>query len=240
MMTLMRKRKLKVATMKTGDVVPSVKMIYEKLKKYVQEYTWSSANENEWVVLSTNHRWIVNIPAHTCECLRRAYENGVRPLPNACDWPPPPHVCTTPLLTRPSGRPKKNRKRDVEEARTPTLFPRKKRPLKCGKCGFEGHNKQTCKGLSAAQRAQRDAENAQMETRVEPNIGRGRGGKGKKGQDNGPQSEASGSNGGPLTNETNERGPSPPVEATRASSSGPRKASKAPGTVHVGRGGLRV
>ncbi|KAF9592100.1 hypothetical protein IFM89_011938 [Coptis chinensis] len=133
----------------------------------------------------------------TVEAYRRTYENGVRPFPNACDWPPPPHVCTALPLARPSGRPKKNRKRDAEEARTPTLFLRQKRPLKCGKCGFESHNRQTCKGPSAAQRAQRDIENAQMEIGVEPNIcrgrdGRGMGGRGKKGQDNGPQSEASG------------------------------------------------
>ncbi|KAF9611183.1 hypothetical protein IFM89_027497 [Coptis chinensis] len=80
-----------------------------------------------------------------------------------------------------SGRPKKNRKRDAEEARAPSLFLRQKIPLKYEKCGFEGHNRQTCKGSSAAQMAQRDAENAQMETKVEPNICKGRGGRGKKG-----------------------------------------------------------
>ncbi|KAF9623886.1 hypothetical protein IFM89_005977 [Coptis chinensis] len=53
MMTLMRKIKLKAATLDANDVVPKMKKIYENMKKWVMENTWSSSNnENEWIVLS--------------------------------------------------------------------------------------------------------------------------------------------------------------------------------------------
>ncbi|KAL5720242.1 hypothetical protein ACHQM5_012924 [Ranunculus cassubicifolius] len=81
-----------------------------------------------------------------------AYSNSLLPLPNQSDWNPPSMVIKPPPLQRPPGRPRKNRRRGADEgAPTNGQSWTRKRINHCRKCGQPGHNKSTCKGLSAEQ-----------------------------------------------------------------------------------------
>ncbi|CAK8563502.1 unnamed protein product [Lathyrus sativus] len=58
-----------------------------------------------------------------------------------------------PVMRRSIGRPKKNRNKANDEPRIRNTLPRTLQTVKCKKCGSFGHNKRTCKGKRAAERA---------------------------------------------------------------------------------------
>ena len=58
-----------------------------------------------------------------------------------------------PVMRRAIGRPKKNRNKTNDEPRYTNSLPRNHQTVKCQKCGNMGHNKRTCKGKRAAERA---------------------------------------------------------------------------------------
>ncbi|XP_058725528.1 uncharacterized protein LOC131596807 [Vicia villosa] len=58
-----------------------------------------------------------------------------------------------PVMRRSIGRPKKNRNKANDEPRNRKTLPRSLQTFKCKKCGSFGHNKRTCKGKRAAERA---------------------------------------------------------------------------------------
>ncbi|KAJ1390019.1 Transposase, MuDR, plant [Sesbania bispinosa] len=51
-----------------------------------------------------------------------------------------------PVLKRPPGRPKKQRKKEQSELPDPYKLKRRHSDITCQKCGLTGHNKRTCKG----------------------------------------------------------------------------------------------
>ncbi|XP_020230608.1 uncharacterized protein LOC109811316 isoform X2 [Cajanus cajan] len=57
-----------------------------------------------------------------------------------------------PLMRRAPGRPKKQRKRSIDEPQNPHKLPRQHTTIKCKKCENFGHNKRTCKGKTVADR----------------------------------------------------------------------------------------
>ncbi|CAK8564376.1 unnamed protein product [Lathyrus sativus] len=56
-------------------------------------------------------------------------------------------------MRRSTGRPNKNRNKANDEPRIRNTLPRTFQTVNCKKCGSFGHNKQTCKGKRAAERA---------------------------------------------------------------------------------------
>ncbi|CAK8540201.1 unnamed protein product [Lathyrus sativus] len=58
-----------------------------------------------------------------------------------------------PVMQRSIDRPKKNRNKVNDEPRIRNTLPRTLQTVKCKKCESFGHNKQTCKGKRAAERA---------------------------------------------------------------------------------------
>ncbi|KAI9108994.1 hypothetical protein K1719_019949 [Acacia pycnantha] len=79
---------------------------------------------------------------------------------------------------RPSGRPKKHRRKDpteVEEKSTTKL--KRTRLVKCSKCGRLGHYAKTCKGLFAPRNKQKSAPmSISIETNMHGEISLGQGG----------------------------------------------------------------
>ncbi|XP_058784134.1 uncharacterized protein LOC131658902 [Vicia villosa] len=63
------------------------------------------------------------------------------------------HPINPPFMRRFIGRPKKNRNKENDEPRARNTLPRSLQTVKCKKCGSFGHNKRTCKGKRAAERA---------------------------------------------------------------------------------------
>ncbi|XP_058745795.1 uncharacterized protein LOC131618634 [Vicia villosa] len=58
-----------------------------------------------------------------------------------------------PIMRRAIGRPKKMRNKANDEPRLKHVLPRKLATVTCHKCGGMGHNKRSCKGKTAADRA---------------------------------------------------------------------------------------
>ncbi|KAM3251628.1 hypothetical protein P3L10_005698 [Capsicum annuum] len=75
------------------------------------------------------------------EALMKTYEMLLCPMPNKRDWHVPPEVLEDvvlpPKYKRPPGRPKKGRKKKSSEKFSSTSN-------RCGKCGYEGHNRRSC------------------------------------------------------------------------------------------------
>ncbi|KAI8550550.1 hypothetical protein RHMOL_Rhmol06G0116200 [Rhododendron molle] len=75
-----------------------------------------------------------------------------------------------PSLRRPPGRPKKARRKGVDEEKNPHLVRRTHQSLKCSNCNQYGHNTRTCKGPIAAKKPKA------VVTSGESSRGRGRAG----------------------------------------------------------------
>ncbi|XP_047268047.1 uncharacterized protein LOC124898443 [Capsicum annuum] len=74
------------------------------------------------------------------EILVKTYEMPLCPMPDKRYWHVPPEVLEDvvlpPKYKRPPGRPKKGRKKRSEKFSSTSN--------RCGKCGYEGHNRRTC------------------------------------------------------------------------------------------------
>lgn len=86
-------------------------------------------------------------PIYRTSTFLNAYTTTIGPVPSEENWPTsnhinilPPHYKTAP------GRPKKARKRAVDEPKNPFRESRKGATMKCGNCGSIGHNARGCKG----------------------------------------------------------------------------------------------
>ncbi|XP_028064760.1 uncharacterized protein LOC114267884 [Camellia sinensis] len=75
------------------------------------------------------------------------YEALINPLNGQNQWPKTGcEPLLPPELKRPTGRPQKQRIRDLDEPQNPFKLQRKCTSLKCSKFGVHGHNQRTCKG----------------------------------------------------------------------------------------------
>ncbi|XP_027102956.1 uncharacterized protein [Coffea arabica] len=105
----------------------------------------------------------------------KTYSHMIHPIPHVKRWPPMPEVLPTtvlsPPLRRAPGRPRVNRRREVDETACTTQEKRSS-TLKCGNCGAFGHNKRTCKGAPVQKSSSNTTPTEQMAIR------RGRPGKG--------------------------------------------------------------
>ncbi|KAF6145582.1 hypothetical protein GIB67_037615 [Kingdonia uniflora] len=119
----------------------------------------ASVDKNKWTTTKDGERWTVNLDAQECECKEwhaiycseyhwvstymKAYASAVYPVANETSWVKPPREFRPPPLLRPTGRPRKSRRKDEDELTNGSA-------RRCGKCGHYGHNKKTCKGPPAA------------------------------------------------------------------------------------------
>ncbi|CAK8543192.1 unnamed protein product [Lathyrus sativus] len=71
-----------------------------------------------------------------------------------------------PVMRRSIGRSKKNHNKANDEPRIRNTLPRTLQTVKCKKCGSFGHNKRTCKGKRAAERAIPKGGNKKSKKRV--------------------------------------------------------------------------
>ncbi|KAF6150624.1 hypothetical protein GIB67_022236, partial [Kingdonia uniflora] len=151
-MKLTYDRRKKAENWNVNSVVPIAKTYIEEMK-YCNQYTPQGADANKWVAISKDG-FVVNIIwwLHIEDLIKG---------PNNDMLPPP--------LERGTGRPTKVRRRSADENTT-------QQEKKCGKCGFFGHNKKTCKGPPAAPRPK----NSQPTTRTDRRGGRPRGSRPKK------------------------------------------------------------
>ncbi|KAF6147488.1 hypothetical protein GIB67_021314 [Kingdonia uniflora] len=94
---------------------------------------------NVSVLMKLKVSWIEYCsPYHRVSLNVETYKNAIYSIVDPSDWGKPINDFLPPPLVRGSGRPRKVRIPDPDEA----LGPQKK----CGKCGGFGHNKKTCKG----------------------------------------------------------------------------------------------
>ena len=78
----------------------------------------------------------------TTDMWRKSYSHCIHPIPSMTMWPPFEGLELQPPVPRKQpGRPKTNRRRDINEERRPSAQPATK---KCGICGEYGHNRAGC------------------------------------------------------------------------------------------------
>ncbi|KAF6168485.1 hypothetical protein GIB67_005037 [Kingdonia uniflora] len=73
----------------------------------------------------------------------KAYASVVYPVVDKISWVKPPREFRPPLLLRPTGKPRKSRRKDEDELSNGLT-------RRCSKCEHYGHNKKTCKGPPVA------------------------------------------------------------------------------------------
>jgi hypothetical protein len=82
------------------------------------------------------------------------YSHIILPTNGPQLWPLiEPDPINPPYMRRAIGRPKKNRNKRNDEPRNPNIVPRTLRTVQCKQCKALGHNKTSCKGKRAAERA---------------------------------------------------------------------------------------
>ncbi|KAF6158490.1 hypothetical protein GIB67_022087 [Kingdonia uniflora] len=76
---------------------------------------------------------------HWVSTYMKAYASAVYAVADETSWVKPPREFKPPPLLRPTGRPRKSRRKDEDELTNGSA-------RRCGKRGHYGHNKKTCKG----------------------------------------------------------------------------------------------
>ncbi|KAI8551959.1 hypothetical protein RHMOL_Rhmol06G0227900 [Rhododendron molle] len=105
------------------------------------------------------------------ETYMRSYAAIINPIPDQTLWVhTESDAIMAPSLRRPPGRPKKARRKAVDEEKNPHLARRTHQSLKCSTCNEYGHNTRTCKGPIAANKPKA------VVTSGESSRGRGRAG----------------------------------------------------------------
>ncbi|XP_058776608.1 uncharacterized protein LOC131650925 [Vicia villosa] len=101
-----------------------------------------------------------------------SYSHIIYPTSGPQLWPlDEESTMNPPAMRRAIGRPKNMRNKSNDEPKNPHVLPRKFATVTCHKCGATGHNKRSCKGKRAAERAI-------------PKGGNSKGGQGKKSKTN--------------------------------------------------------
>ena len=81
------------------------------------------------------------------ETFLKAYEPNMLPLPGEEDWPKTNNLpCNPPIYKNAVGRPRKARKKAIDEPTNPYKITRVGQTIKCSNCGASGHNVRRCKG----------------------------------------------------------------------------------------------
>ncbi|KAI8566916.1 hypothetical protein RHMOL_Rhmol02G0079600 [Rhododendron molle] len=101
----------------------------------------------------------------------RSYAEIINPIPDQTQWVHTEYdAIMAPPLRRPSGRPKKLRRRAVDEPKNPNAVRRTHQSLRCSNCQEFGHNTRTCKWPITANKGR-----GRGKGRGTSNRGRGRG-----------------------------------------------------------------
>ncbi|KAF6158931.1 hypothetical protein GIB67_012348 [Kingdonia uniflora] len=124
MMTLMYDRIIKASTWDQDGLVPRVVDHITKLKKLYGKFNLAGTDKNKWTATKDGQS------VHTCLVKKTIMEE-------------PPMEIRPPPFLRPTGRPRKARRKDEDELTNDSS-------RRCSKCGHHGHNKKTCKGPLAA------------------------------------------------------------------------------------------
>ncbi|XP_058784836.1 uncharacterized protein LOC131659698 [Vicia villosa] len=96
---------------------------------------------------------------YVASCYRKStfmetYSHIVYPTNGPQLWPvDDQNKVEPPVMRREIGRPEKQRNKTNDEPRNPHILPRRFSTVTCAKCGAMGHNKRSCKGKRAADRA---------------------------------------------------------------------------------------
>ncbi|WOL04515.1 hypothetical protein Cni_G13236 [Canna indica] len=90
------------------------------------------------------HQW------YSKDMFKKAYSRFIKPIPGEEDWPHEDHApIGPPTCNVLPGRPRKQRKRAVDEPINPHKITRRGQTLKRGNCGQPGHNSRSCKPSSS-------------------------------------------------------------------------------------------
>ncbi|KAI3954397.1 hypothetical protein MKW92_041201, partial [Papaver armeniacum] len=112
---------------------------------FSHEFSRKPSTEFVWTILDTKKdiSWIVDLLEHTCTC--NAWQiSGIPCSCNLCKYVHPYMKCKPFKVTRPTGRPRSQTRRDNDE-----IHGRNSRRYMCGKCYTYGHNRATCTGATA-------------------------------------------------------------------------------------------
>lgn len=87
------------------------------------------------------------------ETYLRAHAGMIHPIPDQRLWEPVEgDVLEPPPLRRLPGRPRKNRRREVDDAAAGTSESRRSQTIKCSNCQHFGHNKRSCQRAPVAKK----------------------------------------------------------------------------------------
>lgn len=94
------------------------------------------------------------------EIFFKAYNQVIYPIPNMTMWVNTEgDVILPPKIRIAPGRPKKARRRGVDQPKNPNVVRKHCAPVKCGKCKQEGHNSRTCKVILDSNNAKKSTNN---------------------------------------------------------------------------------
>ncbi|KAF6142824.1 hypothetical protein GIB67_002688 [Kingdonia uniflora] len=124
MMTLIYDRRTKASIWDQDGLVPRAVAHIAKLKKWYGKFNLVGVDKNKWTATKDG-------------------QSVIYPVANETSRVKPPKEFRTPPLLRPTGRPRKSRRKDKDELTNGSA-------RRCGKCRHYGHNKKTCKSPPAA------------------------------------------------------------------------------------------
>ncbi|KAI8572143.1 hypothetical protein RHMOL_Rhmol01G0175700 [Rhododendron molle] len=107
------------------------------------------------VAIEFNHENVDEYVAHwfTKQTYMASYEPIIYPMNGADMWPNTGVIGPLPPnVKKQAGRPKKLRKRGLDEPQIGTKLKRRNTTTTCAQCGMLGHNKRTCKGQPVTQK----------------------------------------------------------------------------------------
>ncbi|KAF6165754.1 hypothetical protein GIB67_012651 [Kingdonia uniflora] len=161
MMTFMYERRNKAETWDQQGLVPRAVTHIEKMKKSYGKYDIAGESKKRHTASKDGQQWSINLDDQECECkqwqisglpcvlvpMRRPWKKYCSKYNSVSSYVTtdvdaiyaPPREVRPPPLIRPAGRPRKQRRKDVDELNG------NGGERKCGKCGMIGHNKKTCK-----------------------------------------------------------------------------------------------
>ncbi|KAF6161656.1 hypothetical protein GIB67_017294 [Kingdonia uniflora] len=141
MMTLMYDRRTKASIWDQDGLVPRAVAHIAKLKKWYGKFDLAGVDKNKWTATKDGQRYCSEY--HCVSTYMKAYPSVVYPVADEASWVKPPKDFRLRPLLRPTGRPRKSRRKDEDELTNGSA-------RICSKCGHYGHNKKTCKGPPAA------------------------------------------------------------------------------------------
>ncbi|GKV07426.1 hypothetical protein SLEP1_g19207 [Rubroshorea leprosula] len=95
------------------------------------------------------------------------YKVKMVPIPGMDEWESVGlNPVEAPIIREPPGRPRKVRKKAVDEPRNPYKVSRRNKPVKCGNCNQEGHNSRGCRAAVTGETTWQRRMRKQAEKRV--------------------------------------------------------------------------